>query len=64
MLRREGAKLSVLNGVVDQNIALLEEVSCENDILKECLEEKKQELGILKNVTTQDKTLLEEVYYI
>ena len=64
MLRREGAKLSVLNGVVDQNKALLEEVSCENDILKECLEEKKQELGILKNVTTQDKTLLEEVYYI
>ena len=42
---------------------MLEEVSCENNILKECLEEKKQELGILKNVITQDKALLEKVYY-
>ena len=46
-----------------QDKALQEEVSCENNILKECLEEKKQELGILKNVITQDKALLEEIYY-
>ena len=39
---------------MDQDKALLEEVSCENKILKECLEEKKQELGILNNVITQD----------
>ena len=43
--------------------SLLEEVSCENNILKECLEEKEQELDILKNVITQNKALLEEVYY-
>ena len=48
---------------MDQDKALLEEVSYENNILKECLEEKKHELGILKNVITQDKALLEEVYY-
>ena len=48
---------------MDQNKALLEQVSCENNMLKECLEEKKQELGILKNVITQDKVLLEEIYY-
>ena len=39
---------------MDQDKALLEEVSCENKILKECLEEKKQELGILNDVITQD----------
>ena len=42
---------------------MLEEVSCENNILKECLEEKEQELDILKDVITQNKALLEEVYY-
>ena len=46
-----------------QDKVLLEEVSCENKILKECLEEKKEELSILNNVITQDKALLEEVYY-
>ena len=35
---------------MDQDKALLEEVSCENKIPKECLEEKKQELGILNTV--------------
>ena len=48
---------------MDQDKTLLEEVSCENNILKECLEEKQQEIGILKNIITQDKVLLEEVYY-
>ena len=48
---------------MDQDKVLLEEVSCENNMLKECLKEKRQELGILKNVITQDKVLLEEVYY-
>ena len=46
---------------MDQDKALLEEVSCENKILKECLEEKKQELGILNNVITQDKALLDRL---
>ena len=48
---------------MDQDKALLEEVSYENDILKKSLEENKQEIGISKNVITQDKALLEEVYY-
>ena len=42
---------------------MLEEVSYENNILKECLEEEEQELDILKNFITQNKALLEEVYY-
>ena len=48
---------------MDQDNFLLEEVSCENNILKENLEKKKQELDILRNVITQDKALLEEVHY-
>ena len=39
----------------------MEEAYCGNSILKQCLEEKEQELGILKNVITQDKALLKEV---
>ena len=45
---------------MDQDNSLLEEVSCENNILKENLEKKKQELDIMRNVITQDKALLEE----
>ena len=40
---------------------MLEETYCENSILKQCLEEKEQELGILKNAIIRDKALLEEV---
>ena len=48
---------------MDQDNSLLEEVSCENKILNENLEKKKQELHIMRNVITRDKTILEEVHY-
>ena len=44
MLRREREKLDLFKGVVDQNKALLEEVSCENNILKDCLEDESRNL--------------------
>ena len=42
-------------GDPDQDKTFLEEVYCENNILKQCLEEKAQELDNLKNFITLDK---------
>ena len=65
MLRSEREIIGLPKGGMDRNKALLEEVSCENNILKECLEDETKNVEDCYHswVITIFKALLEEIHY-